>query len=877
MLNFFAWYFLISLIGWVTFPLASHLFPALADRGFNFTRALGLLIWGYAFWILASLGVIQNDGGGLGLAFLLLLIVAAIVLWQKERRQAFFDWIRSHGRTILISEILFFLAFAAWAFVRASNPQIETAGGEKTMETAFINAILRSPTFPPHDPWLSGYAISYYYFGYVMAAMLAKSVGTPGPVAHNLMTSLVFALSFVGAYGIVYNLLVAWRKPKDEETPPEKKPRFSLTGLPVLGPLFLLFVSNLVGFLYLIYQKGLFWTTNAAGKQTSAFWTWLGIDELNTPPHVFNWWWRASRVVWDLDLLKRSNPGEIIDEFPAFSYLLGDLHPHVLAMPFDLLAIAVGLNLFLGGWKGETNLYFFKLPVRPLGLFFSALILGGLVFLNTWDILLGFALIAGAFILTRVLAEGWSWKRVEDLFAFSLPVGFAAILLYLPFYLGFSSQAGGILPNIVSPTRGAHLWVMFGPFFVVLFPFILYLWRNARVSSRWKLGFGLAAAFAFFLWVVSWGLALLAYKLQPGFVQGLIDSQCNGSIAQCFKLATLVRISYIGELLTLLCLIGPAVAFIVPSGQKDEAAPPSVPVQPSPLPFAMLMLLVGAVLILAPDFVFLRDLFNYRLNTVFKFYFQAWILVSLVAAFGAGVLLQEWRGAWSWLYWPLVTVTLAASLVFPVVGLSNKTNDFQIPVFKATLAGAKQAGDPHALQKALQVWTLNGAVLFQDQYPDDAAAARWLSAAPEGVLAEAAGPDAYSDFGHISVFSGDPAVLGWYWHEFQWRGSLEAQLSPLSNLSCTANFKPNNDPRRMRSDDLACLYQSNNWQDTVQVIDQYHIRYIVVGTLERRSYHVSEAKFKTYLKQVFQSGDVVIYEVPWETGNLNDSGGSPTE
>ena len=455
-------------------------------------------------------------------------------------------------------------------------------------------------------------------------------------------------------------------------------PVFPLMGCPVLGPLFLLFVSNLVGFLYVLHQKGIFWITQADGSKTSAFWSWLGIADLSNPPGpYFNWWWRASRVIQDLDLLK--NPSEIIDEFPAFSYLLGDLHPHVLAMPFDLLAIALALNLFLGGWKGETNLYFYKLPVRPLGLFFGSLVLGGLVFLNTWDILLGFALVAGAYVLTRVMAEGWAWRRVEDFLAFSLPVGFAAILLYLPFYLGFSSQAGGILPNLVSPTRGAALWVMFGPFFLVLFPFIIYLWRTEKVPSRWKIGFGFAAALALLLWVASWGLAVLAYKLQPGFVQGLIDSQCSGSIGLCFKLATLRRLSYVGGLLTLLCLIGPAVAFMIPSGEATETSGRTSMEAPSPLPFVMLMLLAGTGLILAPDFVFLKDLFNSRLNTVFKFYFQAWILLSLVAGLGAGVLLQKLRGGWSRVYFPVLAIGVAMSLFFPILGLPDKTGDFQVP------------------------------------------------------------------------------------------------------------------------------------------------------------------------------------------------------
>ena len=180
MLQFFLWYLLITLVGWLTFPLAYRLFPALAERGFSLARPLGLLVWGYVFWMMASLGLIQNDGGGLLLALVVLAAVSGATLRRKETRQALREWLRSNVRMIGTVEILFFLAFAAWAFVRASNPNIEVSGGEKTMELAFINAILRSPTFPPHDPWLSGYAISYYYFGYVITAMLAKATGTPG-------------------------------------------------------------------------------------------------------------------------------------------------------------------------------------------------------------------------------------------------------------------------------------------------------------------------------------------------------------------------------------------------------------------------------------------------------------------------------------------------------------------------------------------------------------------------------------------------------------------------------------------------------------------------------------------------------------------------
>ena len=464
MLQFILWYLLLSLIGWLTFPHSLSSLPCAGRPGLQpDSRALGLLVWAYLFWMMACLGIIQNDGGGLLLALIVLAIVSGFNLLQSEVRKSMGEWIKANLRLIATIEVLFFLAFAFLVFVRAGNPEI--VGTEKPMELAFINAVIHSPTFPPHDPWLSGYGISYYYFGYVITAMLAKATGTLGSVAFNLMLALVFALSAVGAYGVLYNLLGIRgnRKPKKLIEGHVKNPEFPFS-LPLLGPLFLLLVSNFEGFLEILYARGIFWNFNSKGTAiSSVFWKWLDLQDLrNAPlklswmPERYYWWWRASRVITETNLAGRAN--EVIDEFPFFSYLLGDLHPHILAMPFGLLAVAMALNLFLGGWKGDINLVFYRLPIRPMGFVFGALLLGGLAFLNTWDILTGFGLAAGAYILLRVRTSGWSWSRLYDLFAFGLPMVLLAILLYLPFYAGFSSQAGGIIPNLEFSTRGMHIY-----------------------------------------------------------------------------------------------------------------------------------------------------------------------------------------------------------------------------------------------------------------------------------------------------------------------------------------------------------------------------------------------------------------------------------
>src|SRR5258708_508692 len=243
---FLSWYVIVTLLGWLTFTLVYFLLPALVDRGYSLGRSAGLLMWGYVFWLSTSLSLTQNNVGGILFGLLIPLGLSAVIF--IHRKAEIINWLRSNLRMFFTVELLFLAAFAFLAFIRAGNPELDNA--EKPMELMFINAILHSPTFPAHDSWLSGYAISYYYFGYVMTAMLATLTGLTGSVAHNLMTALIFALAAIGAYGLLYNLLpITRRAPTDRDPGPS-------IGLPLLAPLFLLLVSNLEGFLEVLHRRG---------------------------------------------------------------------------------------------------------------------------------------------------------------------------------------------------------------------------------------------------------------------------------------------------------------------------------------------------------------------------------------------------------------------------------------------------------------------------------------------------------------------------------------------------------------------------------------------------------------------------------------------
>lgn len=844
MTAFLAWYFIVTLLGWLTFPLTYALFPALSDRGYTLARAAGLLIWAYLFWLFASLGVAQNDAGGILLA---LAVLIALSVWSLvAHSSSLLAFLRSHTSLVLAAELLFLAAFAFLAFVRSANPELLST--EKPMELAFINGILRSPAFPPHDPWLSGYAISYYYFGYVMTAMLAKLSGINGSMAHNLMTALIFGLGALGSYGILYNLLGRRRQIADGGN--NHRPRVDILGLSFLAPLFLLLLSNLEALLEVLHRRGIGWTKDpVTGAWSGAFWKWLDMKELSQPPieplgwmpERYLWWWRASRVIQDYDML--GNHREVIDEFPFFSFLLGDLHPHVLAIPFGLLAIAVAWNLFLGGWRGLIQLPAgARLHINYAGFGFAALTLGGLAFLNTWDILAFGALIVSAYVFERAREEGWSWSRLEDLILFGLPLGALSILLYFPFYLGFSSQAGGILPNFMYPTRGMHLWVMWGTLFIPILAFLIYLWRGEKFPADWKLGARLTLGITFFLFFLTFTTGWIISLVERPFVEFFLDSQ-NMTASQFLAATSLRRLRHIGSLITLWAILIPALAFLFSRheekaiGHKREEAQgtshENASLQNSLLVtrtsslishpasyFSLLLLTLAALLVLGPEFVYLRDQFGYRINTVFKFYYQAWMLFSVAAAYGTAVLLQTLHGKPRLLFRAVIALVVFCGLLYPSLGLMTKTNNFN---------------PPHG-------FTLDDFDRVRRENPDEAAAIEWLRSAPYGVVAEAVGDSYQPAFSRVATYTGLPTVLGWRFHEAQWRGGFE--------------------PQGARSDDIARLYATARWEEAQAIIRKYNIRYVYIGAIERVSMQVNEEKFRAFLTPVFQQGGVVIYEAP---------------
>ena len=803
MLSLAIWWLALQIIGLLALPLALRLLRHLPDRGYGFARPLGLLLGGYLFWLLTTLGILQNTVAGI-VASLLLVAALSASCWARQGPEMLAA-LRERKRIILATEIVFAVALVGFAVFRAYNPDI--AATEKPMEFGFINAILRSRTFPPRDPWLSGYSISYYYLGYVIAAMLTMLSGLPSDITFNLTGIMLFALTVSGVFSLVYNLVQAAHGHRAvlvgaAQAVSREVVSWAAILTGILGSVLVALMGNL---------EGMFELIRARGGGSEALWRWLDVHNLGASapsatwyPTDTWWWWRASRVLQDRDALGQHV--EIIDEFPFFSFLLGDNHPHVLALPFVLLALALGLNLLLSQREdhapapaGAGGSGWFAALLRRLGelwaggpaeLILWALLLGGLAFLNTWDYPIYLGIVTCCYALHRQHSASSLW--LVDAAQLALLLLGLGIVLYLPFYLGFRSQAGG-LGLVTGKTRPQHYLLMFGaPIYGVASTLVALGWRAARhpVAERKLSAFGQGA-----------GLVALC---------GLAGCAARGWWVAALGLALA------GGATVLLFWGGQRVA-----GQKDAQV---TRLEPSAL-FVLLLALVGVGLTVSCEFIFLRDSFGNRMNTVFKFYYQAWVLLGIASACGVYYIVRSFRAA-SVLgrvglgAWALVGALLVgAGLSYTAAATVSKAGGFQ--------------GTP----------TLDGTRYVAQYRPDDYEAIQWLRghALPDTVLLEAAG-GSYTEYNWLSAHTGIPTVLGWGGHELQWRG--------------------NYDEAGKREPDIAAIYQGLDVSKVSQLLDKYEITYVYVGRLEREKYHLSQAmatKFDKIMVRAYEHGEVVLY------------------
>ena len=561
-------------VGVVALPLAELLFPRLPGRGLVLARPLGLVVLTFPVWLAASLLLAPY-----GRSATVVAVVAFVCVGEILRRRGLGRLPgRGAERTVwLVGEAVFAGGFALFALLRSFEPEIWQT--EKPMDMALVNVVNRSESFPPHDPWQSGTDVNYYYYGHYLVAFVGRLTAIAPEVAYNLGLALFYGLTAAAVYGVAAILYTAASARGDAPRRPAALVGVTATAAAVI-------LGNLAGGFQLLRDPGRLGTFD---------------------------WWSPSRVI-----------DGTANEFPAFSFLLGDLHAHVMATAFALVVVAYAIQL---GVHGPPELGARPARVRAgAELVLAGLALGVLYPVNSLDYPTSCAIGCGALLLWALDAPG----RGRRALAWGGAWIVTSVVLFLPFWHSFDP-----------PTLGVGVVREHTPF--------------STFARDYLLIYGLS------LWVV---LAMLArrYRMPYRFVLW-------GGAGALFVLVLLAP-SRLSGVTVALVLAAAAVYAAFSSG--DATAPARV---------LWLLTAVALGLIAVGEVAYIRDAFagtaSFRFNTVFKAGYQAWALLAVVTGVGA-----FWSASWMarrvrrvWLGALAALVVLA--LVYPVLGSYSRLLRFQ--------------------------------------------------------------------------------------------------------------------------------------------------------------------------------------------------------
>ena len=768
------WLIAVEIIFLAALPLAARLMRRLPDMGVALAKPLGLLIVAWLVWLGASAGVWTFSRGSVALSVLLLALASGAVLLRDRSLIAL---AKRRWRRILTIEALFVAAYLAFMLIRAANPDLwhPWRGGEKPMDLAYLTAVVKSSAFPPFDPWYAGGFINYYYFGFVPVAALIRLTGIVPEVAYNLALPLLFALAFTGAFSAGYNLAEALRRRGKLPAP-----AWSSAAAGAAAALLVTTLANVDGAAQLLQGA---WRS-LAGEHFGHF------D-----------FWRSSRVL--------SHPGEhaSVTEFPFWTFLFGDLHAHLISLPFQTLAVGLAANLVLSARK--------SLPLIRLLPAIAALgfVVGSFAAINTWDVPV-YALLSLAALAIALLVRGGPPEPAtvaKGLLALAL---FWAVLYaaWLPFHLDYEAAASGVTTS---------------------------QWRTAL----WRY----AAAHALLLFAaVSW-LAVEAKRL-------LLDGAGRraltaAAVLPVIALAAFLSVDALRQWTTaalLAALIAAALAVgAVRIARRNEAESP-----PNLLLLSALVLALGVGI--GVEFLTVENDID-RMNTVFKLYLNAWVLFGIVGGVG---LWSVWasraisfgtRGGRVWL--GALAVLALASAVYPALGTRARLADRFQPSAGVTLDGRAyqqsavygDPGNPGA-----------GAPGAEYALRHDAEAIDFIRANVEGspVFLEGVTPDAYRWYPRVPKYAGLPVVVGWQWHQIQQRGAGGAEPQAV----------------RDRMADVALMYETERPALFMDTARKYGIEYVYLGPAERVYFpgpglDKFDAMAGSSLERIFTNGEASVYRV----------------
>ncbi len=721
------WWSVLFFIGAAAFPLTRFLFREWHDQGYLFSKAVGLAMVGWLVFVFGMAKIAPFTVSTIGIATAIVFLVG-ILLSFSNRSYKTHKTNRSYLiKTVFFEELFFLAALLFWTWVKAHEPSIR--GLEKFMDYGFMQSLLNSKYFPAVDMWYPPYPINYYYFGHLVTAMITKASMLDLSYTFNLMLSTIFAFCFTMSFSIGREIL--------RISPIRPMSQIRLIG----GGLFTAFLVTLAGNMQMLYA----FTRGYTGDNVKPFWEllWPVRDFLGSVSEGLNIYWYANAT--------RFIP-YTIHEFPSYSFVVSDVHGHVLSIPFVLLAIGLLLQIHK---SYKTNLTY---KTNMFSYIFYGFLCGILLMTNALD----GPIYVGLFGISLLIFY-WTYGTHTSYWTYFKIIGVvlaAAIIASLPFLSHFTSFVNGIAvdcpPGFLANTK-------IGP---LLFEGV----EKCQRSPLWMMG-------------LLWGFFWL----------------CGGM------------------------WIFSKVRFIRPIRLISTISPIEK--------ILMIFFFFSIALIIFPEFFYFKDIYpqHFRSNTMFKLGYEAFILFSIVSGYSIISLITLERTRWKKVLFGIVLIgPLFLVSIYPLFSV------------RSYFGGLKNYEGIYGLS-----W-------LEREYPDDFSAITWLKSQitelnvqkKPSILVEADG-DSYTDYQHFSAFTGIPTVVGWAVHEWLWRGSYDA-VSP-------------------RREDVRRIYESQDLKETKELLNQYTVQFVIVGTLERQKFtKLVEDKFTILGQEVFRSGETVIYKIPNE-------------
>ncbi len=716
--TFWTWYLLALVLGAAAMPLTGRLFRRFRDRGWMFSKVTAIAVSGFLTWFLVAVKIIKFTTMTC-IVVTLVCAAASLILYCREQKAGFECIPFAHLDLVYAEELLFFAAFLFWTYFAGFHPA--AYGTEKFMDYGFMEAMMRSKTLPATDLWYSQGKINYYYGGQYFAVFLTKLSGAKVELTYNLMRTFVAGLAFAMPFSLVHQM-VTDRLGKTGSR--WKKTLPSVTG--ILAGISVSIAGNMH---YVVYGQIIPFIQKLKGEEVSSYWFPDATRYIGFNPDVED---------------------KTIHEFPCYSFVLGDLHAHVVDIMFVLLLLG-----FLYAWmkkvrttelSGESmsRREFWKKQLLMPQLLATGALLGMFHWTNYWDFVIYFVVTCGAALFMNIIGQKGKIRWALGVTAAqAAEILILATVIILPFTLQFDTS------NMV---------------------------QGIALAQHHSLPHQL---------LVLWGLPGILTIL---FVVSLLIEKLRGAEQKSlYHLLTSIRLPDLFAVLMGLCAIG---------------------------------------LVLIPELVYVRDIYengNARANTMFKLTYQAYIMFGMTMIYAIFRLLIIGKNK-------ILKVLAFIGLFFFVWTcgyFGNSVHSWFGEVWKPS-----------------QYKGLNATAFLETDFPEDVNGIRWLkeniSDAP--VVLEANG-DSYSEYERVSAMTGLPTIMGWYVHEWLWRGNL-------SDLNA-------------KIEEIQEIYTSTDETRVKELLEEYNVSYIFVGSCERNKYgaDMNNDLLKSLGEVVFQDSEYPTYIV----------------